>query len=123
MPDFRSKTPALGPLVCRFSVWHELVTRAEAWPGVGSIEQIRVFGREENCREGILALPQVPPDPPPRSVAMVEYSVDLLVPRSIPGENEAERRQTMLEAIEERRKKFCKRAGLDRHRRPNDPEQ
>ena len=107
------------------TVRHGLVTHPEAWPGVGSIEQIRedkpLVGKwlDHNEWHNLKRRDA----PPPRSEAMVEYAVDLDVPRCIPGEDETERRQTMLEAIEEGRTCFCKKAGTDCHRRPNNPDQ
>lgn len=106
------------------AVRHGLVTHPQAWPGVGSFNQIRdgepLVGRwlDYNEWHNLKRRQQVPP----RSEAMVEYAVDLHVPSSITGDSEAERRETMLEAIEEGRREFCGQTGLDRHRRADDPD-
>ena len=107
------------------AVRHGLVTHPEAWPGVGCIEQIRedkpLVGRwlDHNEWHNLKRRQETPP----KSEAMIEYEVDLHIPECIPGGDEAERRQTMLDKIEEGRQQFCEEAGLDRHRRPADPDQ
>lgn len=56
---------------------------------------------------------------PPRREAMVDYQVELHLPPCLPGANEAERRETLCEHLEQGRRRFCEEAGLEgRHRRP-----
>ncbi|MFB6350444.1 MAG: transposase, partial [Bradymonadaceae bacterium] len=107
------------------AVRHELVSHPQAWPGVGSFDKIRddepLVGRWLDCNKWHnLKRRQSPAS---RSEAMVEYTADLHVPTDIRGDSEAERRQTMLETIEEGRQEFCRQqTSLDRHRHPDDPD-
>jgi len=104
-------------------VRHGLVTHPEAWPGVESSEQSLagepLVGKwlDHNKWHNLKRRK----DPPPRSEAMVEYRAEMHVPECLPGTSEKERRQAMREAIEEDRREFCQEAGLDRHRRPDEP--
>jgi len=104
-------------------VRHGLVSHPDRWPGVECSEQVRggkpLVGRwlDHNKWHNFKRRQ----DPPPRSEAMVKYTARMHLPECLPGDSEQARRETMLEAIEEGRKEFCRQAGLDRHRRPDDP--
>ena len=105
-------------------VRHGLVTHPQAWPGVEPTAQVRdgepLVGHWLDHNEWHNLKRRK--DPPPKSEAMITYEADLHVPECLEGETEAERRETMLEAIEEGRQGFCRKAGLDRHKRLDDPQ-
>lgn len=105
-------------------VRHGLVTHPEAWPGPTSITQHRedtpLVGHWLDRNKWYNLRRRK--DPPPRREAMIEYRADLHVPECLPGEDAEERRQSIRARIEQDRKKFCKEAGLDRHRRSKNPE-
>lgn len=105
------------------AVRHGLVTHAEAWPGVCSVERHRdeepLVGRWLDSNKWYNLSRRK--NPPSRQEAMVEHAVDLHIPESLPGDTDAERREAMLDKIEEDRTRFCKETGLQRHLRPDDP--
>lgn len=101
-------------------VRHGLVTDGGDWPGVVSAEYHRSgeplvgqwldYNRWHNLSRR--------KDPPPRSEAMVEYTVELAVPDCLPGDDPEARREGLVDQLETHRRRFCEQAGMTgRHRR------
>jgi REP element-mobilizing transposase RayT len=103
-------------------VRHGLVADPANWPGVGSIashrEDTPLVGRwlDHNRWHNL----QRRQETPPRQEAMVEYTCPLHVPETLSGASRTDRRETIVEHIEQTRQRFVREAGLDgRRRRPS----
>jgi hypothetical protein len=120
------------------AVKHRLVTRTERWPGVCSFDWHasgeRVEGEWLNKSE--LRRKRRKDFDNPELLAMEEYAFDLHLPEALGGEDEEERREDLLELVEEHRERLererkADRAGVagartikrrDWNDRPEDPE-
>ena len=95
---------------------HGLVTRAGAWPGVSSMEAHRngtaVEGQWLNGETwGNLCRRKGEYD---RQEAMETYSFELHLPEALEGDGEAERRERLLEVVDEdRRREWAERSGRE----------